>query len=435
MGVFEEFEYSECLNYLIKKDFADELLFIAKEKEQRVFIELTNDDLEKIDHGFILFKKYFDIEISYKDFRENKITIGKQSFKLFKYLFQDKKYLKKYGKEKLKQISEEIGTYKFPDEDLYFCLSLNYNDFLLASTLNNWTSCINLVDGDYKRTVFGTLFNKGMFVVFITDLKQKEYKELKSYRMLSRSFGFVGTDGKLYTTLYYPTRTNFVFSKSGITLNAPETEVRSKYYFDIVPNDKGAFVFPYIDKGKIIKVGSSYGFATGCGYDRYEAKVIVDGEILFFDDYFYFGSEQNRVKKHCDVCFSEYGIIKTINNINYCKSCLPTHKETCVRCGQLKSCKIDTNNQYVCDDCLTEEDNICPVCGTVFLKTRMHTCKFCRSKYLDAFGRYLIYDKKRKNTYTYSKHLLLKEGDIELADDSIIWDDVRGEYTKKEGLE
>ena len=45
----------------------------------------------------------------------------------------------------------------------------------------------------------------------------------------------------------------------------------------------------------------------------------------------------------------------------------------------------------------------------------------------------MFYDKKKDNTYAYSKHLLLKEGDIELADDTIIWDDVIGEYTKKEG--
>ena len=433
MGVFEEFEYSKCLGYLSKREVADELKFLAKEKEQRIFIELTDRDLENIDQGFALFKKYFDVPLEYRDFKENKITVGKQSYKLFKYIFQNKEFIEKYGIEKMKVISEEIGRYKFPNEKLYFCISLNYNDFLLASTKNNWTSCINLENGDYKRTVFGTLFNKGMFITFITDLSSKEYKDLKSYKMFLRSFGFVEQSGKLMTTLYYPLRTNFEFSKDGIELKNPQAEVKSKYNFDIVYNDKRAFVFPYIDKGKIIKYGNNYCFVTGCVGDRYEAKVVVDDKLLSFDDYYFFGSEKGRVKKHCDICDTESGFITTINGINYCRDCLPNHKEVCSRCGETKSCRIDDKNKYICDDCMTAEDNICPVCGTVFPKTRMHTCKFCRSKHLDAFGRYMFYDKKKDNTYTYSKHLLLKEGDIELADDTIIWDDAIGEYTKKEG--
>ena len=115
MGVFEEFEYSKCLDYLSKREVADELKFLAKEKEQRIFIELTDRDLENIDQGFALFKKYFDVPLEYRDFKENKITVGKQSYKLFKYIFQNKEFIEKYGIEKMKIISEEIGRYKFPN--------------------------------------------------------------------------------------------------------------------------------------------------------------------------------------------------------------------------------------------------------------------------------------------------------------------------------
>lgn len=429
LNILKNFDYLEQYEYLKNRSFADELLFMAKEVDKRFFTKLTDEQLEVLDHGFILFKKYFGEIVSYKDFRQNRITKNKQAYKLFKYISSDEEILKKYSKEEIKKYSEEIGRYKFPNEDLFFCISLNEDDFLLASTLNSWTSCINLINGDYKRTVLGNLFNKGMFICYITNKQEKTFNTLKSYKMFFRSFGFVAEDNKLYTTLYYPTRTNFEISVGEYNLYYPKEETKSKYDFDLVMNKNNAFVFPYIDKGEIIKTKNGYSFKAGCSFNRFDAKVLVEDKLISFDDYFYFDQGGSKVKKHCDVCFSESGIITTINFTNYCKKCFEDHKETCSRCGELKKCNIDDKNNFVCEDCLTEDDNICPICKAIFPKTRFHTCKFCRSKYYDAFNKYLIYDKNKKNTYSYSKHTLLKENDIELADPNIKWDDVLGEYT------
>ena len=429
LNILKDFDYLEQYEYLKNRSFADELLFVAKEVDKRFFAKLTDEQLETLDHGFILFKKYFGEIVSYKDFRQNRITKNKQAYKLFKYISSNEEILKKYSKEEIKKYSEEIGKYKFPNEDLFFCISLNEDDFLLASTLNSWTSCINLIDGDYKRTVLGNLFNKGMFICYITNKQEKTFNTLKSYKMFFRSFGFVAEDDKLYTTLYYPTRTNFEITIGQYNLHCPIKETKSKYDFDLVMNKNNAFVFPYIDKGEIIKTKNGYSFKAGCNSGRFEAKVLVDDKLISFDDYFYFDQGGSKVKKHCDICFSESGIITTINFKNYCKNCFKEHKETCSRCGELKKCSIDDKNNFVCEDCLTEDDNICPVCKTIFPKTRFHTCRFCRSKYYDAYNKYLIYDKNKNNTYSYSKHKLLKENDIELADPNIKWDDVLGEYT------
>lgn len=428
--ILQEFDYANCSEYLLNRKIASELDFIKSKENERLFIELSNDILESIDHGFILFKKYFDIKVSYEDFRKNKIKVNNQTFKLFKYIFQNKEIVEEYGEDKLKAISEEIGKYKFSNETLYLCLSTNINDILLASTSNNWTSCINLINGDFKRTIFGNLFNQGIFIIYITDLKKKQYKNIESYNMLLRSFGFVDEESNLISTLYYPTRTNFDINLKDLKISYPRKEIKSKYCFDLIRNEKNAFVFPYIDKGRIIKVGNDYSFVTGSSQDRYIANVLVDDELVKFENYFYYGSNRNIVKKHCDICFSESGIITTINETNYCKTCLPNHKEICYKCGKETSCNLTDGNDYICKDCLTEEDNSCPICGTIFPKTRMHTCKFCRSKYKDAYNKYMYYNKIKNNTYTYWKHLLLKDGDIEEKDDNIAWDDTQGIYIK-----
>ena len=125
LNILKDFDYLEQYEYLKNRSFADELLFVAKEVDKRFFAKLTDEQLETLDHGFILFKKYFGEIVSYKDFRQNRITKNKQAYKLFKYISSNEEILKKYSKEEIKKYSEEIGKYKFTNEDLFFCILLN----------------------------------------------------------------------------------------------------------------------------------------------------------------------------------------------------------------------------------------------------------------------------------------------------------------------
>ena len=86
LNILKDFDYLEQYEYLKNRSFADELLFVAKEVDKRFFAKLTDEQLETLDHGFILFKKYFGEIVSYKDFRQNRITKNKQAYKLFKYI-------------------------------------------------------------------------------------------------------------------------------------------------------------------------------------------------------------------------------------------------------------------------------------------------------------------------------------------------------------
>ena len=101
LNILKDFDYLEQYEYLKNRSFADELLFVAKEVDKRFFAKLTDEQLETLDHGFILFKKYFGEIVSYKDFRQNRITKNKQAYKLFKYISSNEEILKRYSNKKL----------------------------------------------------------------------------------------------------------------------------------------------------------------------------------------------------------------------------------------------------------------------------------------------------------------------------------------------
>ena len=86
LNILKDFDYLEQYEYLKNRSFADELLFVAKEVDKRFFVQLTDETMETLDHGFILFKKYFGEIVYYTDYRQNRIKTNTQAYKLFKYI-------------------------------------------------------------------------------------------------------------------------------------------------------------------------------------------------------------------------------------------------------------------------------------------------------------------------------------------------------------
>ena len=75
------------------------------------------------------------------------------------------------------------------------CFSLNYADWLLASTKENWSSCIGLEnDNGYWRGLSGLVGDKNRLLVFMTNKEEKNFRGIKSYRMLERCWVFLYKD-------------------------------------------------------------------------------------------------------------------------------------------------------------------------------------------------------------------------------------------------
>ena len=188
------YDYKVVNDYLENKK-EEELKFVRDCENQRFIHKMTDQDKALFDLGYkVLREKRNDLDIDYNSYSRNKIMIDGQERKLFRYLKDPK-------------LSEEVGKYKLPNKDLYFVISTNPDDFVLCSTNNSsWTSCTDLNNGDFKYTAMGNVFTGGRFIMYVTDLKEKEFLDAKSYDMFFRAFGFVGEDGKLYGNIWYPMR-------------------------------------------------------------------------------------------------------------------------------------------------------------------------------------------------------------------------------------
>lgn len=91
------------------------------------------------------------------------------------------------------------------------CFSVNFSDWLLASTGEEWSSCISLDSScGYWQGLAGLVGDKNRVLIYITNKKEKEAYGIKSYKMIERSWGFLYKDfnGNKYfgTNKKYPNK-------------------------------------------------------------------------------------------------------------------------------------------------------------------------------------------------------------------------------------
>jgi hypothetical protein len=402
-----------------------ELSFLDGLEDNRLIMKLSSKEKESLDKGFqILKEKEPDINISYEEFQSNKIVINGQTRKLFKYIHDQK-------------LSEEIGKYKLPDKELYIVVSNNFNDMVLASTENSsWTSCIDIKnDGDFRLTVLSNIFTEGRFIIYITDLSEKNFNNIKSYNAFFRSFGFVEESGKLVSSLLYPDRINFSFKNDKIKIEEIKETAVSKYKIDIIPNNDKIFIFPYFDNGCVFKKDNDFYYSCSEKNTGYKPSVLnTDTKNIFdYDKIFSItkGDENSCLKKRCDECGKKSPFIITFNGKNYCHECYKTHKEKCQFCGKETKCQMTTEGLIICADCIERKHmKVCMRCGSVFKKSRFKSCEYCRSGKYDPFRKIDYFNPKKNNFYLYEKHQLFSSDGEERFND-IYWDDEKGDYVLK----
>lgn len=425
------YDYKTFEDYINNFKPVDELKWIYDSENHRVITELKEEQKEQFDYGYYILREVKpDLNISYKDFAENKITIGKQKRKLFKYINDQK-------------LSEEVGKYKLPNKKLYLVYSLNPEDFLMMATCNPWTACTNLNGGDFRYTVISNLFMKGRFMTYITDLEETEYLGLKSLKKFFRAMGFINRKGELITNIWYPIK-EYLKLNDGKSLSVTETEDKiSKYSFDKVYNNFGFFVYPYLDYSTInekeeIKFENKY--------YRYDPYILFkNGNKVGYTEVIKYSPDElnleNDLWKFCDCCGSKKDIT-TLGDKNYCSGCLEKELRKCDYCGNefsLKDLKFTEDNKFICPTCVetkyNNSDRICS-CGTLIRKEGENQCRFCRSGRVDSFKNVDFAYFYKNNLYTYFKHHYIKDYD-ELPPgikyDENIWETYE-KYTKRENV-
>lgn len=395
----------------VREEEEPELKFINDCENHRYIHKMTDEDKEKFDLGYkVLREKRKDLDIDYSSYSRNKITVDGQERKLFRYL-------------KDSALSEEVGKYKLPNRDLYFVLSTNPDDFVLCSTNNkSWTSCTDLLNGDFKYTAMGNIFTGGRFIMYITDLTEKEFLDAKSYDMIFRAFGFIGNDDKLYSNIWYPMRANMDIDIGDIHINHVKGQVRSKYLITKIFNKFGSFTSPYMDFGQVFNDNDydiSLDFLVDENYHHFYPKTYFanNKEMKTSAYYWYDGCNINTsIKRRCDKCGTNIGYIETHGKLNYCEECMKEVTEVCCVCGKRKhNCHYTEDNKWMCDDCVKENNiRLCSNCGTTIRMKNKNECKYCRSTKIDPFKniQYEYFDKKAGNVRDYFRHCYVEPGDV-----------------------
>lgn len=417
------YDKEDIIDYLSKKMLVRE--FDGKFDESgRLVIKLHDNDLELLDIGYGMLKEKFNV--SYQDFRRNKITIDNCERKLFKHLLTIG-----FNKDFL----ETVSKYKLPSSELFFVLSVNYGDMLLASTKNSFTSCIDLEKGEYSITTFGNLFSNGRAIAYLTDLTPKEHLGVKSFKMFLRSFVVVDQNGNLRNSLIYPLRTTMEFNVGDLKIKPIDKKTKIKYNYDIRLNKFNFMIFPYIDNGCIIKSTKTKGFIEYYGEIKNRANVILnDNKVYDYNSILKHCSEKglenidSLIKKHCDCCGSLEQKNITIKGKNYCESCIDELNVSCDFCGKAhKKIRQTIDGKVICETCRKKEElTICKTCGSVFAGSKELTqCTFCSLHKDDVYKK--ISYKNNDNFYDFDKHV--KESDL---DNFLTWDEELGEYILKD---
>lgn len=403
------YDYSVLTNYINNWKPVKELEKIASQKDGRLIRKLADNERQYFDLGWYELKKAKpELEITYQEFVDNKITIKGQQRKLFKYLND-------------KELSELVGKYKLPKKDLYVVISVNFEDFLLCSTKNSWTACTNLVNGDFRYTALSNIFMDGRFICYITDMEEKEFEGAKSYNMFFRCFGFVNEDGQLCSNIWYPIKEYMNIDSLGVIAVNSAKNKKSKYGIHRVFNKFETFIYPYLDYC-VFTGGDRFEFANE--YLKFEPIVeFKDGNIAFLSEYTKFTGElglENMLWSWCSRCGSKIGV-QTYGEKNLCKDCVKVESIKCFNCGKYiyqNEAQFTEDNKWICKDCIPmvykrQDVKRCVKCNTLVRKKGEDCCKYCRSDKKDAFQNIeFSYLDKNYNKFDYFKHHYVSFGDI-----------------------
>lgn len=431
MERFEEHLYDPFIDETYQKILGDNSL--------KAYFDIPEHLLAEIDQGWKDFKTLFvtfcdHYNVSYNDFRSNSIKVNKNLFKIEKAIMnyyletprmvktleydlriaplsqnmfrfiEHKKYvpnedylpfyrdevidLSSYRRE-ISTILKDIGAVSIPKKgDLKAVLSLDFTDFFLAATGENWSSCISL-ESSYNAALWsglpGTIVDPNRSILYITDGKKKDYEGIVTDRMLSRAFCILDEENNINPLRYFPSRyiseeklkkiTGIPFSERGLFL--------SKHFFEplFFKNQNSCFIFQ--DNSCFVKnSGENIVKIEGRGHGYYyfpkNGEIVREGNQIFNCDQGLSGlimrnkeiEEFENSFEVCDICDIEIehedDIMEAPNGDSLCERCFMENFFVCVNCGQTHGNGEESEMNEICISCFDNHYDFCDDCNLPF---------------------------------------------------------------------
>ena len=312
-----------------------------------VFSEVT----DKIKSKFNLsVSEVFLKLLDYNNYKNNKIEINKNEYKLIKFIQSNRLLSNDTIKEVLRKRSIS--------EDYYLvCISRNPIDYLVVSTNQSFKSCLSLIKGggeSFYIGLGGLCLDSNRFMTFITtpatsvqNFKIKE-ANIKHFRYISRTWGLIGTNIEnnketIITLREYPDRNplyNIVLDKIKDTTNIHTSrfdvgdnnpfDFRSKFEFKLPTHKdykKSMIYLDYVGMEHLNNKKSIYDTRGECGNQtRYYVSTSFD-KLDEYDDLF-------TEKYYCHHCKTKTSSNDTrfIGDFCLCKSCFNKIASKCPCC-------------------------------------------------------------------------------------------------------
>lgn len=367
-------------------------------KDLRRRFKASSEDLEVFDKGWKVFKEYFPCfinfyNVTYNDFRKNKIQDNKRTIKIGKALVD---YYAKCTKinqglpdsglteDEIKQRLEITGQTKLPLSPLEIVFSLNFADWFLCSTAEKWTSCLNLESRNsstYWAGISGTIVDRNRALVYVTDGKKKKYQGIEVDRLISRSWLLLDSKNYINVVKFYPI--NIIDSKilkkiiNEKFIDITENFV-SKYNIPLLFFKNNISAFIYNDNSKFLGNPGHIKKIIGSQQGGVEFFDILDGCRV--DPPFYFRQGLGfLIEKKISLCNIYYGICVECNKKIIeeedllvfrekilCNRCYNEKVVVCYECDEeiLKAeSHLDDLGDYYCNDCFERLFVECSSCG------------------------------------------------------------------------
>lgn len=366
------------------------------------------------DKGWAYFKHFFsransNLSISYDEYLKNKKKVGKNELKI-------KKVLESWYKEHLElfirdvdtgiyektktaltkediepyiiKAFEVIGLHKPKKNGLKLVISFNYADWLLCSTAESWSSCLNIENGAFWKglpTIFGDDNRALMYVT--AEGREKEWQGVRVDSFIARAWVFLNDKGDKIISKFYPTEPISFASIKEITKDKTFFYYTDKYSgefsskYDLIPirlKKDGIYITPFND---IVSINNNvfakekklrYMFGSKGGKQTFNfnnfSKTANQKLSNFHNlhDYFKSGITINSEFKAttCNNCNSNQQVID-LHEIGLCVNCITDDYGQCEHCGEYhlkKDLNKTVQGMTVCDSCYRATE-VCGLCG------------------------------------------------------------------------
>lgn len=414
--------------YYERERFIDETykkIFNEETVDFKVRRKLTDELMKKIDGGYLLFNLWFSAftqkyNVTYENFKDWKIEINKNSFKLQKALvnfYSDKKNFIPYAadireirsvecfkelrdkeeqiKRQLQNIQESISERRLPpNQELEFVISFDPADWLLASTAETWTSCLNLrsnYSSCYWHGLPALIGDPNRCMIYMTNKAQKEFLGIKADKIIARAWGLLASDETIYINKSYPSAQ---FSDDDISIIFPELNFGSIWALynsrvtritkkPITPlwliNNESDFIYNDLSIFRTDKT-IEFGYVDGGHRVFYRPNKDSNNIDVIHRDHFSWtrGFEEiyksgkdiislgaHRSIRRCVICGEFKKAEYQLPNGSYvCRECYE-HLPKCSSCGTRDAIEnlIEYEGKLYCKHCFEREFRICSCCG------------------------------------------------------------------------